>query len=100
MRLLVSELVTNGVRHAALGADETIELHVDVSRQRIRAEVSGGGVSPAAAGQSGDGDIDSGWGLHLLDALSDRWGTEPNGRMCVWFELVDSGAFVFPGSTC
>ncbi len=93
LRLLVSELVTNSVRHGLGENSEEIELTVRASRATIRVEVADGGAgfdaSPRAEGQ----DEGSGWGLHLLETLSDRWGTERNGRMRVWFELVDSGAF-------
>jgi anti-sigma regulatory factor (Ser/Thr protein kinase) len=94
LRLLVSELVTNSVRHGQAEESDELELAVRASRETIRVEVADGGLgfeaSPRAEGQ----DKGSGWGLHLLETLSDRWGTEQNGRMRVWFELVDSGAFV------
>jgi LytS/YehU family sensor histidine kinase len=93
LRLLVSELVGNSVRHASEEANENIELSVDASREAIRVEVSDGGGGFDATPRGEDADQASGWGLHLLDSLSDRWGTERNGRMRVWFELVDSGAF-------
>ncbi len=94
LTLLVSELVTNSVRHGQAEESDELELSVRASREKIRVEVADGGAgfeaSPRAEGQ----DKGSGWGLHLLETLSDRWGTEQNGRMRVWFELVDSGAFV------
>ena len=93
LRLLVSEVVTNSVRHGTNESSDDIELSVDASRERIRVEVSdaGPGFNPAAREQ--DADQGSGWGLHLVELLSDRWGTGLNGRMRVWFELVDSGAW-------
>ena len=93
LRLLVSEVVTNSVRHGTNESSDEIELSVDASRERIRIEVSdaGPGFNPAAREE--DADQGSGWGLHLIDVLSDRWGTDLNGRMRVWFELVDSGAW-------
>ena len=90
LRLLVTELVGNCVRHAA--ATEEIELSVQVTPERIRVEVadSGPGFFPAAR-QAGPDDP-SGRGLLLVDALSDRWGTDQDERMRVWFELGGSGA--------
>ncbi len=93
LRLLVSEVVTNSVRHAANESSDEIELSVEASRERIRVEVSDAGPGFHPAGREEDADQGSGWGLHLIELLSDRWGADLNGRMRVWFELVDSGAF-------
>jgi anti-sigma regulatory factor (Ser/Thr protein kinase) len=92
LRLLVSELVTNSVRHSGAAGDADIELSIRASREAISAEVCDDGNGFEAAVREGDADEESGWGLHLVEALSDRWGTERNGYMCVWFELIDAGA--------
>ncbi len=93
LRLLVSEVVTNSVRHGTNESSDEIELSVDASRERIRVEVSDAGPGFDPAAREEDADQGSGWGLHLVEVLSDRWGADLNGRMRVWFELVDSGAF-------
>ena len=82
VRLLVTELVTNAVRHAGAPA---VELAVVVGSRRVRVEVANAG---GAFGARPREDRDSGWGLFLIDRLSDDWGVadEP-GRQCVWFEL-------------
>jgi anti-sigma regulatory factor (Ser/Thr protein kinase) len=93
LRLLVCELVTNGVRHGAQEGDGTIELSVRAAPHRVRAEVadSGAGFTPTARAEGSD--QGSGWGLHLLEHLSDRWGVQRNGHTVVWFELeAESGA--------
>ena len=87
IRLLVTELVTNSVRHAKAS---TIELMVVVSRTRVHVEVAnpGGGFEPRPSGPE---DSDSGWGLFLVDRLSDDWGvTQGSGTdyQRVWFELA------------
>ena len=87
IRLLVTELVTNSVRHAKAS---TIELMVVVSRTRVHVEVAnpGGGFEPRPSGPE---DSDSGWGLFLVDRLSDDWGvTQSTGTdyQRVWFELA------------
>ena len=87
LRLLVSELVGNSVRHGSEEANEDIELSIDASRDTIRVEVSDSGAGFSPLPRAADADMASGWGLHLLDALSDRWGTEQHARVCVWFEL-------------
>jgi len=80
LRLLVSELVTNSVRHGRSSSAGEIELSV---RVEIADAGHGFAVRPRVAGQ----DQGSGWGLHLVDTLSDRWGTEHDGRMRIWFEI-------------
>ena len=79
-RLLVSELVTNAVRH---GAGEQVELVLDVGERRARFEVHDAGAQRplrrAPAGAQG------GYGLNLVASLASRWGADPHAG--VWFEL-------------
>jgi integral membrane sensor domain MASE1/anti-sigma regulatory factor (Ser/Thr protein kinase) len=87
LRLLVSELVTNSVRHAGVPAGESIALRIGVSQQRVRVEVGdlGPGFQPprgAPVPQS-----PSGWGLYLVDQLAERWGVLSDGGTRVWFEI-------------
>jgi anti-sigma regulatory factor (Ser/Thr protein kinase) len=81
--LLVSEVVTNALRHT----DGLIDLELWRFADRVRVEVS----DEASRGpvQAGAGLLDeSGRGVPLMDALSDRWGTSPHGAgKVVWFEL-------------
>ena len=90
VRLLVSELVTNSLRHAELGDDDRIRLAVAVDETRVRVEVSdpGPGFTAEAEPSPDPGD---GWGLYLVSTLSDRWGVETGDRTCVWFELDRAG---------
>jgi anti-sigma regulatory factor (Ser/Thr protein kinase) len=87
MRLLVSELVTNSVRHARNGDGEELELAVRVSDETIHVCVSDHGPGFEAAPRTPDDDPGSGWGLFLVEQLSDRWGVELNGSTQVWFEI-------------
>jgi anti-sigma regulatory factor (Ser/Thr protein kinase) len=87
VRLLVNELVTNSVRHSVPQTPAPIELSVVAAPHRVRAEVADGGVGFVPRARSEEDDDASGWGLHLLERLSDRWGVEQNGRTVVWFEL-------------
>jgi len=88
VRLLVSELVTNSVRHARNGADgEELELEVNVSHRTIHVCVTDRGPGFEVAARTPDDDPGSGWGLFLVEQLSDRWGVELNGSTQVWFEI-------------
>ena len=88
VRLLVSELVTNALRHAGLNETDRIELAVGVTDAAVRVEVTdhGRGFDPKAV--PSDPEVAEGWGLYLVATLSDRWGAESNdGATRVWFEL-------------
>jgi serine/threonine-protein kinase RsbW len=87
VRLLVSELVTNAVRHANLDEGDVIGLVVELADHALRVEVHdpGGGFVPSAP--SPDPVRPSGWGLYLVAELADRWGVDSDDRTLVWFEL-------------
>ena len=88
VRLLVTELVTNSVRHA--GAD-AMELAVEVGSKRVRVEIAnpGSGFEPGV--RDAGVDSDAGWGLFLVERLSDAWGVvEEDGSQRVWFEVQRS----------
>ncbi len=92
VRLVVSELVTNSVRHAGLSAEEQITLSVIVSGGSVRGRVCdpGPGFEKPSKPRPRP-DLSGGWGLPILERISDRWGVERNGRQrgltCVWFEI-------------
>jgi anti-sigma regulatory factor (Ser/Thr protein kinase) len=84
VRLLVSELVTNSLRHT--GSD-SIDLEVWSSDEVVRVDVSDRGAGFDVDGPPRPGRA-SGWGLFMVDRLADRWGVETNGSTRVWFELA------------
>lgn len=88
VRLLISELVTNCIRHARLGPDDWIELQVDIEGGGIRVEVRdpGRGFDPEAipASRPPEG---PGLGLLFVRRIAPRWGVECDGQTRVWFEL-------------
>ena len=88
LRLLTSEVVTNSVRHAGLASGDTIGLAVDVSERRVRVEVADDGPSfdPSDLPESSP-EGTGGWGLRLVEQLSDRWGVIRNEPNHVWFEV-------------
>lgn len=87
VQLLVSELVTNSVRHAGLGAADRIELRVETTDDCVRALVSdpGGGFDRPLPSPRPEEPF--GWGLFLVNSLADRWGVERDGETVVWFEI-------------
>jgi anti-sigma regulatory factor (Ser/Thr protein kinase) len=87
VRLLVSELVTNAVRHANLDDGDVIRLVIELAESTLRVEVHdpGGGFVPTAPAP--DPARPSGWGLYLVAELADRWGVDSDERTLVWFEL-------------
>jgi len=101
LRLLVSELVTNSVRHARMDEDAWIDMEVDVLPDVVRARVSDRGkgfaAPPLGKGKArdrraGDPVQISGWGLYLVEQVANRWGIEPEpDGVSVWFE-IDRGA--------
>jgi anti-sigma regulatory factor (Ser/Thr protein kinase) len=90
VRLLVSELVTNSVRHGGEAAENSVELDVTIARGAVRVEVTdrGRGFDPATPARPAD--ATSGWGLVLVERLADRWGVDSKAPTRVWFEL-DAG---------
>jgi anti-sigma regulatory factor (Ser/Thr protein kinase) len=90
IRLLVSELVTNCVKHARTGPEESIVLSVNIGEDRVRVSVrdEGPGFEPPPAPVSEEAaEAGSGWGLFLVDQLSESWGVERDAGATVWFEL-------------
>ncbi len=85
--LLVSELVTNAIRHA----QPPLELHAAANGTGVRVEVRDGATDPPVLTTSERVDTslsEGGRGLHLVASLSDRWGWHGHADgKAVWFEL-------------
>jgi anti-sigma regulatory factor (Ser/Thr protein kinase) len=86
VRLLLTELVSNSVRHG--DTSDWIQLDVDIYADTIRVEVHdrGPGFHPRETPQP-HSDRPGGWGLCLVDRLADRWGVALDDRTRVWFEI-------------
>ncbi|HEX8647603.1 MAG TPA: ATP-binding protein [Thermoleophilaceae bacterium] len=80
--LLATELINNAVLH---GLGEEIRLEVRSDGERVRVEVAddGNGFDPRQRTERED---PGGWGLGVVDAMSDDWGMF-EGSTHVWFEL-------------
>ena len=86
LRLVVSELVTNAVRHGR-AREGGLELLVSVGGGTARVEVTDGGAGfEAPTGPPAPEDL-GGWGLVVVDRLAARWGVEGDPATRVWAEL-------------
>lgn len=88
LELLVSEVVTNAVRHGGGADGHPIDMSVRVDERRVRVEVAdqGPGFEPDPLPPTMY--QESGWGLFLVGQLSDRWGVDRTERgASVWFEI-------------
>jgi anti-sigma regulatory factor (Ser/Thr protein kinase) len=87
VRLLITELVTNSVRHAGIESGDVLTLTLSVSNERLRAEVHDGGATFEPVAVVPSEATGRGWGLVLVDRIADRWGVEGDPRKYVWFEI-------------
>jgi anti-sigma regulatory factor (Ser/Thr protein kinase) len=88
LRLLVTEAVKNSVQHAGVGPDDSIGLKIAVRPERVRIEVTDNGPGFEPDASRPDEDESSGWGLFLIDQLSERWGVVHEDLTMVWFEVT------------
>ncbi len=93
LRLLVTELVTNSVRHAQLGPGDSIRLRVAAEAGVLRVEVGDPGIGFERGTPRPALDGSGGFGLYIAERLADRWGVDRDGeRTRVWLEKdLDSG---------
>jgi anti-sigma regulatory factor (Ser/Thr protein kinase) len=84
IKLLVSELITNSVKY---GGEGDVKLAMDVQDERkLRIEVIDQGIGFVPVARDRPATDVGGWGLHLVQTLSDRWGVH-EGSTHVWFEI-------------
>ena len=87
VRLLVTELITNSVKHGEPGNDP-VRVVVTLTNEAVHVEVNdnGEGFEPPPPREQAL-EVPSGWGLYLVDRLAARWGVETDNGSSVWFEL-------------
>ena len=87
-RIVVSELVSNSVRHADLAPEQEIDVRVSTRRELLCVEVidDGAGFEPVAMRRDHEGPP-GGWGLRIVAQLTERWGVDLSHSTRVWCEF-------------
>jgi anti-sigma regulatory factor (Ser/Thr protein kinase) len=86
--LLLTELVTNAVRHSGLRPDESLHVELDQWAERVQVKVVDTGTQFTRIRPGAREDQSGGWGLLLVDRIADTWGVGPTeSGTCVWFEI-------------
>jgi serine/threonine-protein kinase RsbW len=87
VRLLVTELITNALRHGRLTAGDRVSVKASVDEDVVRIEVrdpgNDGDVALREPGARGGG-----YGLYLVEQLARRWGVDRRHGTVVWCELA------------
>jgi anti-sigma regulatory factor (Ser/Thr protein kinase) len=92
-KIVLSELVTNAVRHGADPDRGWVHLVVHQVPMGMRIEVTDSGESASEPVLRGDDpNRTSGWGLFLVARLAERWGVMSDQTTTVWCELDLSSA--------
>jgi PAS domain S-box-containing protein len=94
IQLLVSEVVTNAVRHGGARHGEQVDVRIALTAERVRLEVRdpGPGFHDMAPPELPDSDRGGGYGLYLVDLYASDWGVSDSEGTCVWFELPRAGS--------
>ena len=90
LALLVTELVTNALRHAGLSSDDRIGVSLinGAGRARLAVHDGGPGFTACLPGSNDDARAAGGLGLALVEALSNAWGVRSGADGCtVWCEV-------------
>jgi anti-sigma regulatory factor (Ser/Thr protein kinase) len=89
-RLLLSEVMTDAIRRPGRGEDEQIAVRITGTSGELLVEFSDPAPGSSTSLVNGSRNPASGWGLLLLDRLSDSWGvrTEPETGWLVWFRMT------------
>ena len=86
-QLVVVELVTNSVRHAEVTGDAVVSVRGRLRGDVLHLEVEDRGRSGSIAQRAPDLQHGGGFGLHLVELLSRRWGVERDAGTRVWAGL-------------
>jgi anti-sigma regulatory factor (Ser/Thr protein kinase) len=85
-------LVTNSVRHGGASTAGVVVVRVGLTEALVRVEVEDRGRAGAVAPQSPELEGGGGFGLGVVQALSERWGLEriAAGGTRVWAQLASA----------
>ena len=86
VRLLLTELITNALRHSGAEPGDEIGVTADVTDGTVRIEVHDPGRDGAPEVRA-PGARGGGYGLFLVDRLTSQWGVERQDGTTVWAEL-------------
>jgi anti-sigma regulatory factor (Ser/Thr protein kinase) len=87
-QLLVSELVTNSVRHGGLHPEECVHVDAGIADGVLRIEVADPGTAGTVAPRAPDMGAGGGFGLRIVASVSRAWGIHRDGQTRVWAELT------------
>ncbi|APH00180.1 ATP-binding protein [Janibacter indicus] len=86
--LVVTELVTNSLRHASPLADRTVRIHWKARGDNVEVEVSDGGAETEPAPAPRQMWATSGRGLRIVRSIAHEWGVQRDDKQTtVWAAL-------------
>jgi anti-sigma regulatory factor (Ser/Thr protein kinase) len=86
--LLLTELVTNAVRHSGLRPDQSVHVELHLWPSGVRVQVLDPGTDFTRVRPSAREDQSGGWGLFLVDRIANSWGVgRSESGTSVWFEI-------------
>jgi anti-sigma regulatory factor (Ser/Thr protein kinase) len=85
--LLATEIVANSVRHGGVGEDGEIDLRVRVLATVVRVELRDTGIQVDPRVRAPDFGGGGGFGMVLVERMSERWGVDHEPTVVMWFEL-------------
>ena len=86
VRLLLTELITNSLRHGGVTADDKIGVKAQLTDGTVRIEVHDPGRDGPPEVRA-PGPRGGGYGLFLVDRLTNQWGVDRQDGTTVWAEL-------------
>jgi anti-sigma regulatory factor (Ser/Thr protein kinase) len=93
-QLVVSELVTNSVRHAGVPAGVALQVSAHMVDGALRLEVDDPGGAGIIAPRDPDFEDGGGFGLQIVHTLAKRWGVSQDDGTRIWVELASAQAIV------
>jgi serine/threonine-protein kinase RsbW len=86
VRLLLTEMITNSLRHGDVLPDDKIRVKAELNDGTVRIEVHDPGRDGPPEART-PGARGGGYGLFLVDRLTNQWGVDRRDGTTVWAEL-------------